>query len=65
MTTIFGLWKRCDWCGKVSFLGLGWIRAIGDTKFGIGFSDYCSGLCAEKKRTGYDIDSGDTAKRGL
>jgi hypothetical protein len=58
MTKIFWLWKRCNWCGKVSFLGLGWIK--GDNSS----FDYCSGICAEKKRTGYDLDSGDTAKRG-
>jgi len=54
MTTILGFWKRCNWCGKISFLGLGWISG-----------DYCSGMCADHKRIGYDVDSGDKAKGGF
>jgi len=62
MSVIFWLWRRCDWCGKVSFLGLGWIRSFIS---GSGWFDYCSGICAEHKRTGFDVDSGDKAKGGL
>jgi hypothetical protein len=69
MTTIFGLWKRCDWCGKISFLGLGWTKAVENSLiFGESKTeqkDYCSGICWKHERKGYDLDSGDTAKRGI
>ena len=57
MSRIFYFWRRCNWCGKVSFLGLGWIEN--------NCGDYCSGICSEHKRQGFDFDSGDRAKKGL
>jgi len=71
MTTIFGLWKRCDWCGKISFLGLGWTKAKDGRAddngkiFEYTNADYCSGICWKHERKGYDLDSGDHAKRGI
>jgi len=58
MTKIFGIWHRCDWCGRVSLLALGWTKNLNfKAKIGIDNleQEFCSGMCAEKKRTGFDI----------
>ena len=37
------LWKKCDWCGKMQFIGLAWITNKFTKKH------YCCQACAEHK----------------